>query len=63
MTERLIPKHGGYRKLKSIQVAQLVIAVACALLDRQLSYLARAFETQGGFPERLYQTRRNRRGY
>ena len=118
--EGLIPKHGGYRNLKSFQVAQLVydvtvrfcdryvdrfsrtkdqmvqaarsgvqniaegskasgtskktelkltnpeiaanaalvlIAVACSLLDRQLASLAKAFEKEGGFSERLYKRR------
>jgi four helix bundle suffix protein len=33
------------------------ITVACTLLDRQLASLAVAFEKDGGFTERLYQTR------
>ncbi len=43
--------------------ALVLIAVACGLLDRQLAAQARAFETEGGFTERMYrrrvQTRRN----
>lgn len=30
MTESLIPKHGGYRKLKSFQVAELVVRMMTA---------------------------------
>ncbi len=45
--------------------ALLLIAVACGLLDRQLSALAESFESEGGFTERLYarrqEARRNRR--
>jgi four helix bundle suffix protein len=100
--EPLIPEHGGYRKLKSFQVAQLVfditvrekhdrglrgqsgqcgqkepsasayteiaanaalvlLAVACSLLDRQLAAQAAAFETEGGFTERLYRVRSEKR--
>lgn len=44
--------------------ALVLIAVACGLLDRQLAAQARAFETEGGFTERMYrrrvQTRKNR---
>jgi four helix bundle suffix protein len=37
--------------------ALTLIAVACSLLDRQLSAQAEAFEKEGGFTERLYRTR------
>jgi len=37
--------------------ALTLIAVACSLLDRQLSAQAAAFEKEGGFTERLYRTR------
>jgi len=40
----LIPRHGGYRRLKSFQVAQ-----------------SKAFASDGGFSERLYRVRRQRR--
>jgi four helix bundle suffix protein len=39
----------------------VLIAVACALLDRQLAVQAAAFETEGGFTERLYRVRSSRR--
>lgn len=38
-------------------VALVLIAVACSLLDRQLAAQAEAFEKEGGFTERLYQWR------
>lgn len=37
--------------------ALVLIAVACGLLDRQLTSQAEAFEKDGGFTERLYQRR------
>jgi four helix bundle suffix protein len=43
--------------------ALALIAVACSLLDRQLAAQARAFEQGGGFTERLYRTRQQRRRY
>ncbi len=42
--------------------ALALIAVACALLDRQLASQAKAFEAEGGFAERLYRVRSRRRG-
>ena len=41
--------------------ALVLIAVACSLLDRQLAAQAHAFEKEGGFTERLYQTRQQAR--
>lgn len=41
--------------------ALALIAVATALLDRQLAAQAEAFEREGGFTERLYRTRSRRR--
>lgn len=39
-----------------------LIAVACSLLDRQLTAQAEAFQNEGGFTERLYRVRtQNRR--
>lgn len=37
--------------------ALVLIAVACALLDRQIKAQAEAFEKEGGFTERLYRRR------
>jgi four helix bundle suffix protein len=42
--------------------ALVLIAVACALLDRQIKAQAEAFEQDGGFTERLYRVREQRRG-
>jgi four helix bundle suffix protein len=41
--------------------ALALIAVACSLLDRQLAAQAAAFEEEGGFTERLYQRRQDKR--
>jgi len=38
----------------SANAALTLLAVACALLDRQVARLAVDFETEGGFTERLY---------
>ncbi len=43
--------------------ALVLIAVACSLLDRQLEAQAKAFETEGGFTERLYKKRREVKGF
>jgi four helix bundle suffix protein len=71
MSERepLIPPHGGYRKLKSFQVSQLIYDVTVrfcdlsrSLVKNQLAAQAAAFEAEGGFTERLYRLRtQNRR--
>jgi len=41
--------------------ALALIAVACALLDRQIASLGKAFVDEGGFTERLYRVRSGRR--
>jgi four helix bundle suffix protein len=41
--------------------ALVLLAVACSLLDRQLAAQAKAFETEGGFTERLYRVRSQKR--
>lgn len=45
----------------SANAALTLLAVACALLDRQVSRLAADFETEGGFTERLYRVRTAKR--
>lgn len=45
----------------SANAALVLIAVACALLDRQVASLAKSFEEEGGFTERLYRVRTARR--
>ena len=39
----------------------VLIAVACSLLDRQIASQARAFEREGGFTERMYRVRTEKR--
>jgi len=41
--------------------ALALLAVACSLLDRQIASLEKAFEKEGGFTERLYRVRSERR--
>lgn len=43
--------------------ALTLLAVACALLDRQVARLAEEFESKGGFTERLYRVRKQKRGF
>lgn len=42
--EKLIPKHGGYRKLKSFQVAQLVYDVTVRFCDRYIDRRSRTHD-------------------
>jgi four helix bundle suffix protein len=42
--EPLIPRHGGYRKLKSFQVAQLVYDVTVRFCDRYISLRSRTHD-------------------
>jgi len=41
--------------------ALVLLTVACSLLDRQIASQAKAFETEGGFTERLYRVRSAKR--
>jgi len=45
----------------SANAALVLLAVACSLLDRQVERLARDFESEGGFTERLYRVRTSKR--
>lgn len=45
----------------SANAALVLVGVASTLLDRQVAAQAAAFETDGGFTERLYKTRQARR--
>lgn len=45
----------------SANAVHVLIGVACSLLDRQVAALAAAFEKEGGFTERLYRIRQQRR--
>jgi four helix bundle suffix protein len=42
----------------SANAVLVLLAVACALLDRPVKALANSFEKEGGFTERLYQVRK-----
>src|SRR5437763_9480446 len=42
--EKLIPPHGGYRKLKSFQVAQLVYDVTVRFCDRYIDRRSRTHD-------------------
>jgi four helix bundle suffix protein len=39
-----------------------LLNLCCHLLDRQLAAQAQAFENEGGFTERLYRVRQQKRG-
>jgi four helix bundle suffix protein len=45
----------------SANAVLVLLAVACVLLDRQVERLARDFENEGGFTERLYRIRSKKR--
>ncbi len=45
----------------SANAALVLLAVACSLLDRQILAQAKAFEAEGGFTERLYRVRAEKR--
>jgi len=45
----------------SANAALVLIGVTTALLNRQVAAQAKSFETEGGFTERLYRTRRNKK--
>jgi len=47
----------------SANAALVLLAVACSLLDRQVEKLAKDFENEGGFTEKLYRVRKAKRRY
>ena len=51
--EKLIPKHGGYRKLKSFQLAQLIYDVTVRFCDRYIDKFSRTRDHADGFAEVL----------
>jgi four helix bundle suffix protein len=55
------PKHQPTFPEIAANGALVLLAVACSLLDRQLAAQARAFENEGGFTERLYRIRSEKR--
>lgn len=60
-TDQSIPSIQSTYPEIAANAAHVLIGVACALLDRQLASLARSFEDEGGFTERLYRVRSGRR--
>ena len=50
--EALIPRHGGYRKLKSFQVAQLVYDVTVRFCYRYVEKRSRTHDQMPGSPAR-----------
>jgi len=44
MAERLIPRHGGYRKLKSFQVAELIYDVTVRFCERYIDKRSRTHD-------------------
>lgn len=54
------PKTPPYDEIAA-NAAHTLIGVACALLNRQIASQARTFEAEGGFTERLYRRRQQRR--
>jgi four helix bundle suffix protein len=59
-TESTLSRGATYPEIAA-NAALALIAVAVALLDRQLAAQAAAFEREGGFTERLYRVRQDRR--
>ena len=68
--QRLRPSEPSMKSIESIQstfpeiaanAALVLIGVACALLDRQIEAQAKAFTEEGGFTERLYRIRTQKR--
>lgn len=56
----IMSKSSSYAEL-SANAALVLTGVACSLLDRQLTSQAKAFENEGGFTERLYRIRQQKR--
>jgi four helix bundle suffix protein len=59
-TKPTAPPQSTYPEIAA-NAALLLIAVACGLLERQLSAQAESFENEGGFTERLYARRQEAR--
>ncbi len=56
-TEPRVPQYSEI----AANAALVLIGVACAMLDRQINFLAEAFIQEGGFTEKLYKTRQQHR--
>ena len=61
LSTKSIPERAGAHAETLANGALALIAVATSLLSRQLTAQAAAFEREGGFTERLYNTRQARR--
>ncbi|HVU33577.1 MAG TPA: four helix bundle suffix domain-containing protein, partial [Opitutaceae bacterium] len=61
-TQSTAGRHTTYAEIAA-NAALVLIAVACSLLARQIEAQAAAFEREGGFTERLYRIRSNRRNH
>lgn len=68
----IIARHGGYRGLKSFQIAQLIYDLTVLFCNRYVPKTSRthdqmvqaaAFEKEGGFTEQLYRARVRRRAH
>lgn len=59
-TEAITSRRSTYPEIAA-NAALVLIAVASGLLDRQIKAQAEAFEEEGGFTERLYRVRQQRR--
>lgn len=59
-TESMPSRKSTYPEIAA-NAALVLIGVACALLDRQIEAQAAAFTEEGGFTERLYRIRTDRR--
>ena len=61
VAQRSASPQAGINQEISANAALVLLAVACSLLDRQVERLARDFENHGGFSERLYRLRSEKR--
>lgn len=59
-TQSTEPTTSTYPEITA-NAALVLIAVACSLLDRQITTLANGFQEEGGFTERLYRVRTQHR--
>jgi four helix bundle suffix protein len=61
-TESMQSTKSSYAEI-SANGALALLAVACSLLDRQMAALEKSFVEEGGFTERLYRVRSERRSH
>ena len=60
--EKAINKNYRYSKLTAYAELSL-LNLSCYFLDQQIKRLAKDFEEEGGFTERLYRVRKERRWF